>query len=89
MTFEFLSDPGHGWLKVSKLNLERYLGPKWRKQFTCFSYESVLNVFLEEDCDFPRFISLMSDAGKEVEIKHLPQTNRPSKIRSYNPLAPM
>jgi len=58
--FTFFSDPGHGWVQVHKAFLEQLAGPSWRTVFSCFSYYSRRDgfVYLEEDSDAPKFLSL-------------------------------
>ena len=60
----FHSDPGHGWLQVP-ITLLRESGIK----ITGFSYYSdkTENVFLEEDCDAPKFKRYL----KDKEIHHV------------------
>ena len=89
MTFDFYSDPGHGWLKVSKSFLIKHIGAQWRSVFTPFSYERGDFVYLEEDCDLSRFINWMESAGQTVNIRQRPQSNNRSRIRSYSILAPI
>ena len=89
MTFDFYSDPGHGWLKVSKAVLSEHLGARWRAVFSCFSYERGEFVYLEEDCDAYRFQKEMEAVGQTVKIRQRPQSNNLSRIRSYSVLAPM
>ena len=89
MTFDFYSDPGHGWLKVSKTVLSEHLGARWRSVFSCFSYERGEFVYLEEDCDVFRFQKAMEAAGQIIKIRQLPQSNKRSRIRAYSPLSPI
>ena len=89
MTFDFYSDPGHGWLKVSKSLLLKIIGAQWRSVFTPFSYERGDFVYLEEDCDLSRFINWMESVGLTVNIRQRPQSNNRSRIRSYSILAPI
>ena len=84
MKFDFYSDPGHGWLKVSKEVLKKYIGKDWRKIFSSFSYEKGKYVYLEEDSDVSRFKNWMEAGGQTVEIRQRPQTNSRSRIRNYS-----
>jgi hypothetical protein len=59
-TFNFHTDPGHGWLQVAERHLED-LGLK-PEDFSSFSYrrsgndETPTYFYLEEDCDAPKFL---------------------------------
>ncbi len=57
-TFEFYSDPSHGWLRVARSELAD-LGLVAR-DFSSYSYISFcgLHVYLEEDCDAPKFFRI-------------------------------
>ncbi len=89
-TFRVYYDPGHAWVKVPKPFLARTIGADWRKVFTCFSYERGAYVYLEEDEDAARFINWCRAASIEPVLRHCyyRRTDRPSRIRSYAPLAP-
>ena len=93
-TFPVYADPGHAWVKVEKAFLEQLLGPQWRKQFTCFSYERGDHVYLEEDQDAATFVEACRSAGIEPTWRSShanwrSHANRYSRIRSYAPLAPL
>ena len=50
--YRFIEDPGHGWLEVPRshlaiLAIEQSVSP--------YSYQQAEYVYLEEDCDYPRF----------------------------------
>lgn len=76
-TYDFYSDPSHGWLKVDFSELER-LGIA-NKISTC-SYTRGITVYLEEDMDMTTFINAV---GKEnIKIREH-RANKSSKIRSY------
>lgn len=61
----FFSDPGHGWGRVPR-NLIDELGIA--DKISEFSYQDKGYVYLEEDCDLPRFISALHSAGFSEEI---------------------
>ena len=61
----FFSDPGHGWGRVP-CNLIDELGIA--DKISEFSYQDRGYVYLEEDCDLPRFISALHSAGFNEEI---------------------
>lgn len=79
MKFDFYSDPGHGWVKVKK-SLLKTLGIAEGISF--YSYMRGDYAYLEEDCDFAKFVEAMSFRGKDVVLKHH-NSNKNSKIRSY------
>lgn len=60
------TDPGHGWLQVP-VSLVREAGIK----VTGYSYycNKTENVFLEEDCDAPKFIRYLTENKIEHTIK--------------------
>ena len=52
-TIQFYADPGHGWAKVKKSELEK-LGIA--QLISACSYERGEYAYLEEDCDLSRFL---------------------------------
>ena len=79
MKLYFYSDPGHGWLSVSRKTLAKYVD---LKEVSTYSYQRNDRVFLEEDRDASLFISALRKAGKTIEFVEY-NTNRQSKIRNY------
>jgi len=77
--YDFYSDPGHGWLKVPRTEIEK-LGIA--HQVSTCSFKNGNFVYLEEDCDAPLFIKAQEAKGIEVKFKEY-STNKSSKIRSY------
>lgn len=49
--YEFIIDPGHGWLKVPLADLPAGFEP------TQYSFKDGDFAYLEEDCDAPSFIA--------------------------------
>ena len=80
MKLRFYSDPGHGWLAVSRKTLEKYVDPK---EISIYSYQRKDRVFLEEDCDASKFLVALRKAGVTYAFAES-NTNRRSKIRSYD-----
>lgn len=80
----FYTDPGHGWLKVSKKDLA---AAGVASKITPYSYQRGEHVYLEEDCDMETFLSAVNKAGADwSEIKDrmkVKSTDKRSKIRSY------
>lgn len=58
--FDFISDPGHGWLKVPYKLLET-LGIQ--NKISHYSYRTREDAYLEEDCDAPLFLDSAKGAG--------------------------
>ena len=83
--FTFISDPGHGWLKVSRADL---IAAGVDLLISRYSYQRGDTVWLEEDCDAGIFLTALTNAGKEFKIaeKH---GNRQSTIRSLERYDPM
>ena len=78
-TYIMYTDPGHGWMLVKRNELKE-LGIA-NKISSC-SYHHGDNVFLEEDCDAPKFIKALQEKGIEVVFDER-NTNRSSRIRNY------
>lgn len=80
LTLHFFSDPGHGWLSVKRAYLNE-LGIE--HLITPYSYQRGASVYLEEDCDAPRFCAAAKDYGWEIKFKES-YTDKRSPIRSYD-----
>lgn len=77
--YNFYSDPGHGWVRVRRTEVET-LGIA--NKITRYSYQRGLYVYLEEDCDLATFVQAKNARGEHVE--YLPShANKSSKVRSY------
>jgi len=79
-TFNFYSDPGHGWVKVPIKLLDEL---SIRNKISSYSYVRGDFAYLEEDCDAAEFIGAIRARGIEPKFHEL-MTNKMSKIRSYN-----
>lgn len=90
LPFTFYTDPGHGWLRVPKTYLEKEGISK--ASFTSCSYENGKYVYLEEDCDFTRFVKILVDKGIIRSYQDLyprigeSHTDSSSSIRDLSPL---
>lgn len=51
--YEFIEDPGHGWLKVPSAELDAL---NIRAAITRYSFERNGFAYLEEDCDLEKFV---------------------------------
>lgn len=83
--YDVFQDPGHGWCRVPRKDIERF---KIEEQISHYSYQHGEYVFLEEDRDFPIFITALTvhTRKKFTEFNHYFRyhiSNRRSKIRSY------
>jgi hypothetical protein len=76
----FHTDPGHGWLQVKRQELAD-LGIL--DKISHYSYQKGDDVYLEEDCDYSRFIMRMKELGRQVEVKDLKPAVYDSPVRSY------
>jgi hypothetical protein len=83
ITRRFLSDPGHGWLRVPHSDLDA-LGI--RDKITMFSYYNDRFAYLEEDCDLSTYMIALREAGVKINIAHS-TSNSPSHIRRMNRFA--
>ena len=79
-TLNFFSDPGHGWLKVKKAELVKF---GLIESISSYSYERNDSVYLEEDCDAPKYINVLKALNIQFKVKES-TTNKSSKIRSYS-----
>ena len=85
MTFQFYSDPGHGWLRVDLASAKAVgLEPS---SFSTFSYQQGHWLYLEEDCDLSLLIGALRERGitPVFDERH---TDRRSPIRSYETYRP-
>lgn len=78
--FRFISDPGHGWLEVSRILVDA-LGVS--EQISSYSYQNGEKAYLEEDCDAVRFIKAFSSAFPEMKIEYDQVTHKVTPIRRY------
>jgi len=78
-TYDFYSDPGHGWMKVPKSQIAE-LGIE--NDISSSSHQRGDYAYLEEDQDATTFIHAMNRQGYEVKI-HDHIADKQSKIRNY------
>lgn len=81
MKYQFYSDPSHGWLKVSIQELEQ-LGIQ--NKISSYSYMNKGFAYLEEDCDLSLFFKTKGFTDFDKNVKSNRQSNKQSKIRSYD-----
>jgi len=77
--YTFHTDPGHGWLEVTRAELIE-LGIT--NQISQYSYQKGKLVFLEEDCDTARFLNAKSEIGQTFSFREVHLENTP--IRNYS-----
>lgn len=82
MKYDFISDPGHGWLKVKRSELN-ILGID--QQITSYSYQRGEWVYLEEDCDASLFERAKKERSQIVRYRERNAAYRASRIRNYDP----
>ncbi len=70
--YKFISDPGHGWLEVTRAELES-LG--LIDKISNYSYQHAGFVFLEEDCDAALFAEAKRARGEPLNIREEHQEN--------------
>lgn len=77
----FISDPGHGWLRVPK-SVIKSMGIA--DKITHYSYMSEKYVYLEEDCDCTMFFRALNVTMDEFKlmIRHT-DTNNWASCRRY------
>lgn len=85
MKYDFISDPGHGWLKVKRSELVR-LGID--QQITGCSYQRGDDVYLEEDCDAELFIETKRSRGEAIGFRERVCMYKLSRVRNYEGYAP-
>lgn len=78
-TYTMYSDPGHGWLKVTKADLAK-LGIT--DKVSSYSYMRGNYAYLEEDCDASLFLNTLEATGVVIKVKES-FSNKSSRIRSY------
>lgn len=80
-TYSFYSDPSHGWLRVSKRDIDK-VGLN-ASSFSTFSFLDDKFFYLEEDLDLKIFFNAFHRMFmKEPSIRLMPQSSRTSKIRA-------
>lgn len=81
-TFNFLSDPGHGWVKVPKRLLSDLL---IASKISRYSYERDGFAYLEEDCDASTFHKAFSECfGFPPKYRERVAREKRSRVRGYD-----
>jgi hypothetical protein len=80
-TYTFFTDPGHGWLRVPRRDLQiLYIS----RRITPFSYQKGAFVYLEEDCDASLFLRTAKAVGWDVTVRERASARHPSIIRQFD-----
>jgi hypothetical protein len=77
-TYNFHTDPGHGWLEVPMADINR-LG--LASKISRYSYRQGDTAYLEEDCDANLFVQALQATGAEFDWRDK-TTNADSFIRA-------
>ena len=85
MTFQFYSNPGHGWLRVD-IQSARSVGLE-PKDFSTFSYQQGHWLYLEEDCDASLFVKAYMAKHNRPPVVKEHHSNSHSVIRNYPRIA--
>lgn len=82
-TFVNHSDPGHGWLEVDELYLKQ-IGTT-ADAFSEYSYRNGRTLYLEEDCDASKFLTLWKDKFGEYPaiVDRYHNCDFPEQFRLY------
>lgn len=72
MTYRYITDPGHGWIEVSRAEIDA-LGI--RHSISEYSYQRADMVYLEEDCDAALFIRAKAARKEPVQYVEIHQEN--------------
>jgi len=85
MTFNFYSDPGHGWLRVDLASVNAVgLTPG---SFSSFSYQNGPWLYLEEDCDASVFVKAYMARHNRPPVVKEHSSAKHSVIRNYPRIA--
>lgn len=80
-TFDYIQDPGHGWIKVPVALL---LKLDIADEISSYSYYRDGFAYLEEDCDAARFMNAYRGRfGAGPKLRSRVARERRSKIREY------
>ena len=79
ITYNFYSDPGHGWLHVK---LDELVELGIADKISGYSYIRGNTVYLEEDCDMSTFMNAMEAKGVQIKLAYINEPNNDSFIRS-------
>ena len=79
--FDFISDPGHGWVKVPKTMLSDLM---ISEEVSHYSYMRGTYAYLEEDCDASRFHEAYEKCfGYPPKYRERNAREKQSRVRGY------
>ena len=78
LTYNFYSDPGHGWLHCK---LDELVELGIQDKISHYSYIRGNDVYLEEDCDMSTFMNAMESKGVQIKLAYINERNGDSFIR--------
>jgi len=81
LEFEFITDPGHGWLAVDYLLLEDL---DIHKTISHYSYRNRGIAYLEEDCDAQKLLQTLDELGIPYKISQRNYSDGEATLRRYN-----
>lgn len=80
-TFDYLTDPGHGWVKVPKTLISDLL---IREEISHYSYMRGAYAYLEEDCDASKFHEAYEKCfGFPPKYRERNAGQKQSRVRGY------
>jgi hypothetical protein len=80
-SFEYITDPGHGWIKVPAVLLCRL---DIADKVSSYSYWRKGHAYLEEDCDASLLFAALAARGKTPKLRARNRTHGDSRIRGYD-----
>jgi len=81
LTVNVYADPGHSWAAIKRNKAIEIMKIHFA-DISNFSYQRGKTIYLEEDDDFPLFVSCAKAEKIKLDICHH-HTNRVSQIRNY------
>lgn len=85
LTLDYVQDPAHGWIAADRQHLRVF---QLLDKISAYSYQSGPDlVWLEEDCDAPRYLRALTAAGIKYTL-HEVHTRGDAWIRSLPTFRP-
>ena len=64
--YQFISDGGHGWLRVPRSEVD----PLLARRISRYTYADATYLYLEEDCDAPLVMGALNITGDQFDYVH-------------------
>lgn len=61
-------DPGHGWYEIYKKTYNEIFKAPYSQVFSSYSYQDENYIYLEEDWDWPKLLTMLIDKWIKYEI---------------------